>query len=129
MASICTRSVGQHPVFGATAELPKQNIQTYEDVFKAYCWGFEADEAEPKLMFKRVKMSANVVKYIYTKMSIPSINLQCIAVSIQRLISKAHELKKYPKLKQTSAVFTDKDNSFQKFLNISTCKCYGGGAT
>ena len=43
---------------------------------------------EPKLMFKRVKMSATEVKDIYTKASIPSIDLQSIAVSIQRTYFK-----------------------------------------
>ena len=37
MGSVYTRSA-KHSVFGAAAELPKQQIPTYEDVFKAYYW-------------------------------------------------------------------------------------------
>ena len=84
-------------------------------------------DTKPKLMFKRVKMLAIEVKDIYTKASIPSIDLQIIAVSIQRLISKAHKLEKYPKLKRTSAAFHDNYSSFQKLFYVCTCKCYDAG--
>ena len=129
MASICTRSVAEHSVFGAAAELPKRQIPTCEDVFKAYCWNLKADDTESKILFKRAQMLAIEVKDIYTAASIPSIDLQCISVSIQRLISKARELEKYPKLKRTSPVFQDKYNSFKKLFDVCPCKCYDAGVT
>ena len=115
-------------MFGAAAKLPKQQIPTYEDVFKAYCWSLKTDDTEPKLMFKRVKMLAIEVKDIYTKASIPSIDLQSIAVSIHRLISKVRKLEKYPKLKRTSATIHENYSSFQKLFDVCTCKCYDAGA-
>ena len=44
MASICRRSVAEHSMFGATAELPKRQIPTYVDAFKAYCWSLKTDK-------------------------------------------------------------------------------------
>ena len=88
MVPICTRSIAEHSLFGAAAKLPKRQIPTYEDVFKAYCWSLKTDDTEPKLMFKRVKILAIEVKNVYTKASIPSIDLKSIAFSIQRLIFK-----------------------------------------
>lgn len=52
MASICTSSVVEHSKFGPEAELPKRQIPTYEDVFKAYCWSLKADDTESKTLFK-----------------------------------------------------------------------------
>ena len=57
-------------------------------------------------------MSTLKVKDIYTKLNIPSIDLQRFTVSIQRHLSKMREPKKYPMLKRTSAVFNDKYISF-----------------
>ena len=114
-------------MFAAAAKLPKRQIQTYEDVFKAYCCGLMTDDTEPKLMFKMVKILPIEVKDICTKASIPSIDLQSIAISIQRLISKARKLEKYSKLKRTSATFHDNCSSFQKLFDVCTCKCYDAG--
>ena len=66
------------------------------------------------------------MKDVYTKTSIPSIDLQSISVSIQRLISKARKLEKNHKLKRTAA-FNDNYSSFQKLVDVCTCKCYDAG--
>ena len=99
------KKCAEHSVFGAAAKLPKQQIPTYEDIFKAYSWSLKTDDIEPKLMFKRVKMLAKV-KDDYTKASIPPIGLQSIAVSIQRLTSKACKLEKKSKHQQRLMTIT-----------------------
>lgn len=80
MASICTSSVVEHSKFRPEAELPKRQIPTYEDVFKAYCWSLKADDTESKTLFKIAQMLAIEVQFIYTAPSIPSIDILFLLV-------------------------------------------------
>ena len=101
MATGSTRSTTERSLFGSPCELPKRQLPTREDVFKAYCWKSYFDESLTRL-HDRAQSLAEEVKNIYESASIPSNDIVTITVHIKRLVGKARELDKYPKSERCS---------------------------
>lgn len=75
----------------------------------------------------RAKVIAEQVKEIYTRASIPSVDVNSIVVRIKRLIADMRNLDKYPQGKRSSAAFQEKVSSMNKLFDVCTCKCYSAG--
>src|SRR5579872_59989 len=126
MASIQTRSTTEHSFLGQAAELPERQIPTCGDVYKAYFW-LQTQSEQPTKVSDRIKVLAELVKDVYTKASIPTVELHSISVHIKRVIDKVNAMEKYPMSKRSSQSFHDKVSDFNKVFDVCTCKCFDAG--
>ena len=67
------------------------------------------------------------MKCVYSKASIPTIEVNSTIIRIRRLMDKVHTLEKYSDAKRTSDTFTEKLNSFKQLFDICTCKRFDSG--
>lgn len=126
MAAIHTRSTMEHSFFGQAAELPKRQLPTCADVFKAFSW-LQTQSDQPTKESDRKKVLAEAVKDVYSKASIPTVELHSITLHIKRVIDKVNQLEKYLVSKKTSQNFEEKLQDFNKLFDVCTCKCFNVG--
>ena len=123
MAVCSTRSSVEHSLFGNPSQLVHNMIPTCVDVFKAYCYNQTVDEISGSF-HDRCKIIATAVKEIYVRASIPTIELNSIVVCVKRLVSKVHELEKYPDAKKSSVTFREKLSSFSNLFNVCSLQMF-----
>ena len=126
MACSETRSKVKHSVFGAPQELPKRQLPTCRDVFKAYLW-YQFQSSSTFNIQRCAEVIYCDVKRLYDSASIPTIESKSIIIKVKRLIEKGQELRKYPLSKRSSTTYQTKVNSFNNLFDICCCKCYKSG--
>lgn len=129
MASICTRSKTEHSIFGQAVQLPERQLPTCADVYKAYSWSQKQSESSDVgySVSDRMNLLAEQVKDIYSKASIPTVELYSVTVHLKRVIEKVNKLEKYPVSKRSSLSFQEKVNGFNQLFDVCTCKCFDAG--
>ena len=123
MKSCGTRSTTEHSIFGQPVKLPKRQLPTSEDVFKAYDFVFKEGQ-----ITGIHEISTNVameVIQIFISASIPTTELTSVIVRIKRLVEQVHKLVKYPDSKKSSQTFKDKLSSFKTLFDICCCTIMG----
>ena len=126
MAYSETRSKVKHSVFGAPKELPKRQLPTCRDVFKAYLW-YQFHSSSNFNIQRCAEMIYSDLKRLYDNASIPTIEPKSIIIKVKRLIEKGQELRKYPSSKRSSTTYQTKVNTFDTLFDICSCKCYKSG--
>ena len=102
---MCTRSATKHPLFGQLIDLLENQIPSYENVVKAF-YNNQKTVLEISLQ-ERYSILADRVKCVYSKASIPTIEVNSTIIWIRRLMDKVHTLEKYSDAKRTSDTFTE----------------------
>lgn len=126
MASTFTRSKTAHSFFGQAVQLPESQLPTCADICRAYSWRQRYSDQDSGV-HERIRLLAEQVQQIYSKASIPTVELYSITLHIRRLIDNVTQLEKYPMSKRSSLSFQQKVNSFQKLFDVCTCKCFDAG--
>src|SRR5215469_15115616 len=127
MASNKTRSKTQHAFFGQACELPKRQIPTCADVYRAYIWNQKKNEDVSRIN-DRIKLLAEEILSLYNQASIPVIEMHSVTVHIKRILDKVTGLEKYPTKSRSSLQFQNKIADFDRLFDVCPCKCFDAGA-
>jgi len=126
MSACNTRSKTEHSIFGQPSELPKKQLPTSEDVFRAYDYCLKDEQCTGGIHQIATKIAEDVIQ-VYADACIPTVQLSCVIVKVKRLVEKVHKLGKYSENKKTSQTFKGTLYSFKTLFDICSCKCYDSG--
>src|SRR5438552_5166641 len=126
MTTATTRRSTEHSIFGSTQPLPKSQLPTSADVFRAYHYYLKFNNSSS--LYDRSSMVAQEVKQIYDAASIPTIEIKSITKRVQRLVNKVQELGKYSECKKSSQKYKEKVENFHTMFDVCCCNCFDHGA-
>ncbi|KAK0041400.1 hypothetical protein Bpfe_029201 [Biomphalaria pfeifferi] len=123
---MATRSSTEHSIFGNPQPMPKSQLPTSADVFRAYDYQLKFGECSS--VHGRSSLIGNKVKKIYDTAGIPTIEINSVVKRVERLVAKVKELNKYSTSKKSSATFEETFQSLQSVFDVCCCKCFDSGA-
>ncbi|KAK0066184.1 hypothetical protein Bpfe_004305 [Biomphalaria pfeifferi] len=123
---MATRSSTEHSIFGNPQPMPKSQLPTSADVFRAYVYQLKFRECSS--VHGRSSLIGNEVKKICNTAGIPAIEINSVVKRVERLVAKVKELNKYSTSKKSSATFEETFQSLQSVFDVCCCKCFDSGA-